>query len=216
MTPGSELMLDDHAAAPELDLADSVAEVVAVQEPAHHDPAATVAIPHDVAAAAMAGDLAAGREATVEESSADEFFFEQPAGQDGAVDEAVVEEPAPAHDVATETIETLDDYSEPAPASVELEEQPEEPFFEEPVVGTGGGALGTLIGVSFGGLVGIAAGLVLLAVSQPGGLIEQLRHPVRLWQSIDDPVLKLSAVLVAAGFLLLGYSTGRRTPPSAP
>ena len=71
-----------------------------------------------------------------------------------------------------------------------------------------------LIGGLAGTVFGLAAGSLLLALS--GGAeaegMKALYQPVTLWQSIDDPLVKASALLVAVGFVLLGAGlAGRRS-----
>lgn len=69
---------------------------------------------------------------------------------------------------------------------------------------------GILVGVGAGTVLGAAAALILLAISSSEFSVEALMHPVTLWQSIADPLVKASAILVAGGFVLLGAGIGGR------
>ena len=82
-----------------------------------------------------------------------------------------------------------------------------------------------LAGMMLGGLLGLAlgvlAGLLLLALTEGDGtwsqrladfgvLYQQISDPAGLWAAVGDPLIRMSAVLVAAGFLLLGVGWGGR------
>jgi len=69
---------------------------------------------------------------------------------------------------------------------------------------------GILAGVGAGAILGAAAALILLAISSSEFSVEALMRPVALWQSIADPLVKASAILVAGGFVLLGAGIGGR------
>lgn len=81
----------------------------------------------------------------------------------------------------------------------------------EPARTGGSGYLGgILVGVGAGMVLGAAAALILLAISTSEFSVDALMHPVALWQSIVDPLVKASAILVAGGFVLLGAGIGGR------
>ena len=74
-------------------------------------------------------------------------------------------------------------------------------------------------GIIFGGLVGcvlgVIAGIVLLAFSHSAPSLSHVTDPVTLWNSIGDPLVRTAAILIAAGFALLGIGLGawsRRGP----
>ena len=80
---------------------------------------------------------------------------------------------------------------------------------ETPRAGAAWGRI--LVGGVAGTLFGLVAGGMLMALSGGPDGLEALSQPVKLWQSIDDPLVKASALLVAVGFVLLGAGlAGRR------
>ena len=73
---------------------------------------------------------------------------------------------------------------------------------------------GMIVGGLVGAAIGALAGLVLLAltqgagslaerVAQPSAVVEQLADPLALWQGVSDWLIRMSALLVGGGFLLL-------------
>lgn len=98
----------------------------------------------------------------------------------------------------------LDDDSEPAARGRRRTRSP-----------LAGMMLGGLLGLVLGGI----AGLLLLALTEGDGtwserladigvVFQQISDPVGLWASVGDPLIRMSAILVAAGFLLLGIGWG--------
>jgi hypothetical protein len=80
---------------------------------------------------------------------------------------------------------------------------------------------GMIVGGLVGAAIGALAGLVLLALTQGGGSLaervaqpaavaEQLADPLALWQGVSDWLIRMSALLVGGGFLLLGVGWGGR------
>ncbi|MDQ7006266.1 MAG: hypothetical protein Q9Q40_03465 [Acidobacteriota bacterium] len=68
-----------------------------------------------------------------------------------------------------------------------------------------------LVGGMAGALFGLAAGGMLLALSGGADGLEALSQPLELWNAVEDPLVKASALLVAVGFILLGAGlAGRR------
>jgi len=70
---------------------------------------------------------------------------------------------------------------------------------------------GVILGLIGGVAVGLLAGLLLLVFSLPERDYSRLGDVRGLWMSIDDPLVKASALLIAAGFLLLGIGLGSWT-----
>ncbi len=64
--------------------------------------------------------------------------------------------------------------------------------------------LAVLVGILCGAVLGVVASLLLLVFSLPDRDLGRLADPVDLWLSIDDPLVKTSALLIMAGFVLLG------------
>lgn len=73
----------------------------------------------------------------------------------------------------------------------------------------GPSVLRTLIGAVAGGAIGAVVAILLLALSEPTERLPLLSRPVELWNSVDDVWVKVSAVVVAAGFVLLGAILAR-------
>jgi hypothetical protein len=80
---------------------------------------------------------------------------------------------------------------------------------------------GMIVGGLVGAVLGVAAGLLLLALtegqgglterlSDPAALVAQISDPLALWNGVSDWLIRMSAVLVAGGFLLLGIGWGGR------
>jgi hypothetical protein len=78
-----------------------------------------------------------------------------------------------------------------------------------------------IVGGLVGAVLGVAAGLLLLAVTEgqgglterlgdPAALFDQVSDPLALWNGVSDWLIRMSAVLVAGGFLLLGIGWGGR------
>jgi hypothetical protein len=78
-----------------------------------------------------------------------------------------------------------------------------------------------IVGGLVGAVLGVAAGLLLLALtegqgglterlSDPEALVAQISDPLALWNGVSDWLIRMSAVLVAGGFLLLGIGWGGR------
>lgn len=71
--------------------------------------------------------------------------------------------------------------------------------------------LRTLVGAVLGGTLGCMIALILLALSDAEQLLPLLREPLTLWHSVEHPMVRVSALAVALGFLLLGVVVARRT-----
>jgi len=69
-------------------------------------------------------------------------------------------------------------------------------------------AFGVIMGTIGGALLGVFAGMMLLVYSFQEPALSQLGDPLGLWQSVGDPLVKTSALLVAAGLMLLGLGVG--------
>lgn len=78
----------------------------------------------------------------------------------------------------------------------------------EPAV-RGPSVLRTLIGAVAGGVAGAVVAILLLALSEPTERLPLLSRPMELWNSVDDVWVKVSAAVVAAGFVLLGAILAR-------
>lgn len=61
-----------------------------------------------------------------------------------------------------------------------------------------------LVGGIFGALVGVTAGLVLLALLDPPRWLERISNPEALWLETSDPLSRGSAIALVAGFTLVG------------
>lgn len=124
-----------------------------------------------------------------------------------------------------------DPFAPPAPEDAEFdasaqpatEGEQREPF-TAPAEGkrrSGAPLAGMLVGGALGAVIGSAAGLLLLALTQgqgplmerlnePAAVLAQLTDPVALWNGVPDWLIRMSAVLVSGGFLLLGIGWGGR------
>jgi hypothetical protein len=121
---------------------------------------------------------------------------------------AGVERPSAAPEVPEPGEEPIDDRGGIA-ATPEPSKRPRSPV------------TGMIIGGVVGAAVGALAGLVLLALTQGGGslaervvqpaaIVEQLADPLALWNGVSDWLIRMSAILVGGGFLLLGVGWGGR------
>ncbi len=75
---------------------------------------------------------------------------------------------------------------------------------------------GILVGTLGGAVFGMMASLVLLASSREGSLLTNLTDPVGLWNSIEDPLVQVIAIVITAGFVMLGLGLGCFARPRAP
>lgn len=100
----------------------------------------------------------------------------------------------------------------PAPHEEEAGQAPE---FSAGMLSAGGrpswGVKRLLVGGIVGLVLGLVAGLVMLALAQTKGDLSALTNPLALWQSVDDTRMKLTAILVAAAFALLGAAVAARS-----
>lgn len=71
------------------------------------------------------------------------------------------------------------------------------------------GGLRTIFGAVAGGVIGLFAALLLLALSDPTERLPMLSRPIELWNYVDDFWVRVSALIVAAGFVLLGAVLAR-------
>ncbi|MFN7966055.1 MAG: hypothetical protein U0V87_10260 [Acidobacteriota bacterium] len=71
------------------------------------------------------------------------------------------------------------------------------------------GVLRTILGAVAGGVIGLFAALLLLALSDPTERLPMLSRPIELWNYVDDFWVRVSALIVAAGFVLLGAVLAR-------
>ena len=71
------------------------------------------------------------------------------------------------------------------------------------------GVLRTILGAVAGGVIGLFAALLLLALSDPTERLPMLARPIELWNYVDDFWVRVSALIVAAGFVLLGAVLAR-------
>lgn len=77
--------------------------------------------------------------------------------------------------------------------------------------------LAMLLGGVFGAAIGASIGLFIMAYSLPGDPWAHLLDPVKLWSSVSDPVIKISALFVTAGCFVLGLALcARRRRPRRP
>jgi NhaP-type Na+/H+ or K+/H+ antiporter len=72
----------------------------------------------------------------------------------------------------------------------------------------------TLIGAVLGFGLGLCAAWLLLILADPAVRWPLWNDPVALWESVDDVWVRMSVLLIAAGFVLLGalFSRPRRSP----
>jgi hypothetical protein len=61
-----------------------------------------------------------------------------------------------------------------------------------------------LIGALFGGVLGVAAALLLVASLDPPRWMERVSDPVALWYETTDPTVLGAAAAVVAGCALIG------------
>ena len=114
--------------------------------------------------------------------------------------------PLPEEAQTPDLPEAIDDVAnlvEEQPAVSDLPEEPA-PRKSKPRRPMAGILLGGLLGI----VLGAVAGALLLVFSSPTPEISQAADPVLLWQSTSDPLVKTAAVLIAAGFVLLGVGLG--------
>ena len=82
--------------------------------------------------------------------------------------------------------------------------------------GSGPGWGGLLLGAAVGAVIGVSLGLILVAFF--GGCEPSLAwtDPLAVWDTVTDPVLRFSGLLVATGCTLLGAALGARRPTPPP